>query len=764
MRELTVGVKGMRDDVVREGLHASPVLPSSRYLSVAAFLLLLAHVAVLVFLSTPVVPSNVCQLLAPALVVMVCCLEVRRFHDPYHRRMWRLLATAFAMWTFAQGYFLAVLLRSHVLAPFPSFSDLLWLLVAFPLLLVVVTRRSGSEIDWVSWIDAAQAAIFFAVLCVLVFSHSRTVPVWIAYDVQTATLCLAVGWRYFSTHLRQDRRFFLNLGVYLVFYGLMSSLANRVQQTPSKLADLADLCWSLPPLLFCVLVCRRSLGAEKQVPETPKPEKRFRKHLSGLSALGLSLMSLSAAAKLQSHLPVPGFCCLVLTLVLFAVRTSARETQLRDARDHMEHTAFHDSLTGLPNRARLLDAIRNLAAGRDTAGFALLYIDLDRFKAINDSFGHSFGDLLLLQVTKQLQSVSSSSVLARLGGDEFVLLIPTSDREHVLAKADAVLDQLRRPICIQKRSFYVTASIGIAFGASGSPAHDLLDDADCALYVAKSQGRNQVCLFHPSMHERAAETLSFETDLRGAVKNNELELYYQPIYSASHGEIIGAEALSRWNHPRRGFVPPASFIPVAEGTGLILELGKQVLLQACMQMQAWNFTYGTNMYVSVNLSARQLLDPDLLSAVQHSLERSGLPASQLKVEVTESVLLEEFDAVSSILESLRAMGVQIYLDDFGTGYSSLEYLLRLPFDVVKIDRSFVSAVHEDSKRLQMVRTIIQLAHALEKQTIAEGVETSRECKAVESMGCDAYQGYLFAKPLSIPELSSLLQQESVVLA
>ena len=735
-------------------LGQSPV--AALFLGVAATVLV-AHMAILALLSSRLVASNVCQLLAPLLAVALCAVEGRRHRDAHHRRLWGLLTTAFTMWTAAQGYFLYVLVRFHISAPFPSLADLLWLLMSFPILLTVVTRRPGAQIDWVSWIDAAQAAMFFGMLCVLVFSHSRMVPVWVAYDVQTGTLCLAVAWRYFSSRTPDERRFFRILGFYLLTYGGLASLADRFQRIPSRLADVADLCWSIPSLIFCALVCLSPTVLKPRQFETSDKEIGFRRHLSGWSALGLSLMSLSAAAVLQSHRTLPGFCCLLLAMALFAIRTSARESQLRDARDTLQQAAFHDSLTGLPNRAKLLLALEELAKEKHLPGFAVIYIDLDRFKAVNDSFGHSFGNLLLLQVAKQIQSVAPTHLLARLGGDEFVLMLAMQHEREAMTQADAVIEMLQHPVQVEQRSFYMTASIGVSLGKSGSSGEDLLRDADCAMYVAKAEGRNCVRLFDQAMHERASEVLSFETDLRVALEERSLDLHYQPIYSAQTAEIVGFEALSRWRHPRRGFVPPDHFIRVAEETGLIVELGKQVLQTACAQVQQWNALHGSSLYVSVNLSARQLLDPELVRYVGDALRTSGLAAARLKLEVTESVLLEEFDLVCSVLTALREAGMQIYLDDFGTGYSSLEYLLRLPFDVVKIDRSFVSALHEDPRRLQLVRTIIDLSHALGKRTIAEGVEDAEELGCLDSISCDAYQGYLFSKPLAKEQVETLLR-------
>ncbi|MGI4826656.1 MAG: putative bifunctional diguanylate cyclase/phosphodiesterase [Janthinobacterium lividum] len=717
----------------------------------------IGHVGVLALCSPSLLPSNVCQLLSASTAVLYCFVRARQAADRYFRRAWSHLFAAFALWAAGQAYFLFMVACRHTRPTFPSVSDFFWLVFAFPILMVVVVRRSWTKQDWVGWLDGAQAAIFFGILCALVFSRPQILSVWQAYDVQSAALVLAVIWRYSTTESGQERRFFRNLGIYLITYGCLSSVANRLQQVDSKAADWADLCWSLPPLIFCLAFAlngERSYGK----PDAKNTDRSgFVRHLKGLSALGLSLMSLSAAAIFHSRRPVAGFLFLLLALLLFAIRTSTREIQLQDAHSKLQHAAFHDLLTGLPNRAHLLATLEDRLKELE-GNIAVLYVDLDRFKAVNDSFGHLFGDRLLVRVASQLRTIGDSNdLLARLGGDEFVILTSSNDGSIVTEKAAAVVKLLQEPIRLEGRLLYLTASVGIVFGKSGACSEDLLRDADCAMYAAKHQGKNQLQVFDLAMHQETREALSFETDLRQAIADRNLTLHYQPIWSAGTQDLIGMEALSRWTHLTRGVVSPADFIPVAEETGLIIELGAQVLREACSQIQTWNRAYGLSLSVSVNLSARQLTDPHLLEGIREVLAECNLPATLLKLEVTESVLLRELDSVGKVLAELRQLGIQISLDDFGTGYSSLAYLLKLPFDVVKVDRSFVQALDQDPRRSNIVRTIIDLAHSLEKQVVAEGVETWKEREALEEMGCDLLQGYLLSKPLSSEQMDTLLR-------
>ena len=320
---------------------------------------------------------------------------------------------------------------------------------------------------------------------------------------------------------------------------------------------------------------------------------------------------------------------------------------------------------------------------------------------------------------------------------------------------------MESPLKVANRTFFVTASIGIATAGAEDDADTLLRDADTAMYHAKSAGKNRACDFERSMLFDALVGLELETDLRRAVKQQDLLVWYQPIYSITSGEIEGFEALSRWRHPTRGLVPPSEFIPLAEDTGIIIDIGRSVLQKACEQVQMWNVQFGTKLSVSVNLSPRQIADPDLLDDIKRILAATHLPPSLLKLEVVESVMMEDPTTSQHVLSAARDLGIEICLDDFGTGYSSLSYLLRYPFDTVKIDRSFVTSIDSDSDRAELVRTVVQLAANLRKNVIAEGVETEGELHLLQGMRCNSAQGFLMSRPLAPELVNSLLERHKL---
>ncbi len=591
-------------------------------------------------------------------------------------------------------------------------------------------------------------------LYLLVFAHPARLSVTAAYDVQSVALLLACALRYSSTPPGPERAFFRNLGAYLLAYGVLSSVGNRMELVHQ---EWADLCWSMPLLLFCTLVLLTHKNGTQNLPQERSLKIGLPTHLQGLSALGLAFLSITAATLFQDAHHDAGLLALAIALLLLAVRTSARESQLTGAHESLQHAAHHDALTGLANRAYLLEEMSH-RLGHAGAEVGVLFLDLDGFKNINDSLGHPFGDRLLVQIAVALcGAVGPGDLVVRLGGDEFVILTDCNGAARSPEQLAALLvEQLRQPIFLEGRVLYLSASVGIARGVAGQGANDLLRDADCAMYEAKRLGKNQEQSFRQDMVSKASEQLALEQDLRQAIAADDLVCHYQPIYSVSEESIVGFEALSRWNHARRGSVSPVDFIPVAEETGLIIELGKRVLLQACEQVQRWNQMYGRRYTMSVNLCARQFADPELLSSIRAALASTGLDPTLLKLEITESALLSGVDGVEAVLNGARALGIQISLDDFGTGYSSLSYLLKLPFDVIKIDRSFVQALDQDPKRAELVRTILMLAAGLEKNVIAEGVETKEERDWLARMQCDLLQGFYFSKPLPAGQIDGLL--------
>jgi diguanylate cyclase (GGDEF)-like protein len=402
--------------------------------------------------------------------------------------------------------------------------------------------------------------------------------------------------------------------------------------------------------------------------------------------------------------------------------------------------------------------------------FAVLFLDLDRFKLINDSRGHLFGDRLLVAIAQRLESclraadtvarLGRDHTLARLGGDEFTILL--DDIRHVsdaVRVADRIQTNLEPPFQLDGHETFTTASIGIATSATGyEEPEELLRDADTAMYRAKALGKARCELFDTSMREAAVTRLAMETALRRAVERQEFRLQYQPIVSLKTGVVSGFEALIRWHHPERGLVHPADFIPVAEETGIILPIGSWVLREACRQMQTWKAANSPEaaLTISVNLSGRQFVQSDLIVQIEEILATTGLAASRLKIEITESMIIADLDAAVRILQRLKSLGVRIAIDDFGTGYSSLSYLDRFPIDSLKIDRSFVQSMRID--RSEIVRAIIALAHSLRLDVIAEGVDAEDQVGQLKSFGCDYAQGYLYSRPLDA------LAAEAVILA
>jgi diguanylate cyclase (GGDEF)-like protein/PAS domain S-box-containing protein len=439
-------------------------------------------------------------------------------------------------------------------------------------------------------------------------------------------------------------------------------------------------------------------------------------------------------------------------------------TARKQAEERLRHNALHDPLTGLPNRALFVERLDAALAHqrRDSAyRCAVLFLDLDRFKVVNDSLGHAVGDALLMRVAGALAScVRSHETVARLGGDEFAILLEgvTGSADAVRA-AERIQGRLAAAFELQGQSMFTSASIGIALPEDEvQRAEDLLRNADIAMYRAKKEGPARFEVFAPSMHASAINLLELETDLRMAVERDELTLYYQPIVALPGQEVIGLEALIRWRHPRRGLLMPHEFIPIAEETGMIVSIGWWVLREACRQGRAIldSTPNGRCPYIAVNLSSRQIALPDLAGEVLSILAETGMPGSLLSLEITESSLVTNVDLAARGLARLRAEGVRICIDDFGTGYSSLAYLHALPVDGLKIDRSFVNLLGSSSDRSELVHTIITLAARLGISTVAEGVETTAQLNQLENLGSASMQGFLFSRPVEANAVRRLL--------
>jgi diguanylate cyclase (GGDEF)-like protein len=435
------------------------------------------------------------------------------------------------------------------------------------------------------------------------------------------------------------------------------------------------------------------------------------------------------------------------------------------------HMAWHDTLTGLPNRALLMSTLSEAIDRKQqdkNYQFALLFLDFDHFKVVNDSLGHLVGDELLVAVAFRLRScLNSQQTLARLGGDEFTILLEEiEDVSEATTISELILEQFSYPFYLRNTyEIFINASIGIVLGTEDyEQPEQVLRDADAAMYAAKDSGKACYKIFDQTMHTRALIRLQLETDLRLAVERQDFLLHYQPIVSLKTGRLLGFEALLRWNHPTQGLIYPDSFIPIAEETGLIIPIGSWVFKEACEQLQTWknqNFdrdkkTFDSRLKLSVNLSVKQFLQPDLVNEFQKIMQFHNIHGKSLKLEITESSIMKNIEEVIQILQQFKALKIQLSIDDFGKGYSSLSYLQKLPIDTLKIDRSFVKNMDENKDNLQIVQTIVTLAHNLGVGAIAEGIETKQQLSRLRTLGCEWGQGNLFSKPLNSHQAGQLI--------
>jgi diguanylate cyclase (GGDEF)-like protein/PAS domain S-box-containing protein len=447
-------------------------------------------------------------------------------------------------------------------------------------------------------------------------------------------------------------------------------------------------------------------------------------------------------------------------------RIAGSQTDIGDrkcAEEKLLHQALYDALTDLPNRTLFMDRLRQaLRRNKRSKGktCSVLFLDLDRFKEINDSLGHAKGDQLLVSFARRLEkSVRPGDTIARLGGDEFtVLLEDLAGLEGAVHVAERIRNEFTSPFVLGTQELFVTVSIGIAPGNDYDRPEDLLRDADTAMYRAKERGRACFEVFDQGMHSLAVERLQTENELRRALERKEIRIHYQPVFSLSEDGLLGFEALVRWQHPRRGLLGPGEFLPLAEETGQVVDLDRWVLRQACGQARDWQrrFPQEPPIAVAVNLSGKHFLRLGLVAEVEEILRETGLEARSLILEITESVLLGETKLVQETVQGLKDLGARLSLDDFGTGYSSLSYLHRFPFDSLKIDRSFVQELGTGSAHGQMVRTIMSLAHSLNLGVVAEGVETQDQLRHLRAMRCEQVQGYFLSKPMPVEEAEGLL--------
>jgi diguanylate cyclase (GGDEF)-like protein/PAS domain S-box-containing protein len=438
-------------------------------------------------------------------------------------------------------------------------------------------------------------------------------------------------------------------------------------------------------------------------------------------------------------------------------------TERRRAEERLLHDALHDSLTGLPNRALFMDRLRGAVARlkrRPQYLFAVLFLDVDRFKVVNDSLGHVAGDQFLVQLSRLIAGTirRPEHTLARLGGDEFAILLDDIEkRDDAPRVAERIFQALQAPIKVGSQEIFSSVSIGIAFSAiEYDGAEDVLRDADTAMYQAKTTGKARFQIFDDSMHTRALRLLKLEHSLRRAVDKGEFLLHFQPIVALADGAVAGLEALVRWEHPERGLISPSEFVHLAEETGLIYGIGRWTLREACRRLSDWDAAGQPGLSMNVNLSARQFSQPDLIELIESVLAETGLQPERLKLEITESVIMESPEVAVAMLHRLKELGTRLCIDDFGTGYSSLSYLLRFPADTLKIDRSFVAALGDGGKNEDIVGAIVSLGRSLEMDVVAEGVETEAQRDILRSLGCGFGQGYFFSRPVASEQVQALL--------
>ena len=456
-------------------------------------------------------------------------------------------------------------------------------------------------------------------------------------------------------------------------------------------------------------------------------------------------------------------------------------TERKRAEEKLDHLSFHDGLTNLPNRALFLDRLQRAitqARRHSDFRFAVLFIDIDEFKVFNDSLGHVAGDALLIQIAQRLtvclrgadtisrprlgdtaEILSGESTLARPGGDEFTVLIEElHDPSDTIRVAERIQQRLAAPFDLNGQEIVLTVSIGIAFSSSaGAEAQDVLGDAEIAMYRAKSTGKGRCEVFDHAMHAGAIKRLQLETELRKAIELNQLRVYYQPIVSLSNGQIVGFEALSRWQRPER-LVMPGEFIAVADETGLILPINRQLLYDACRQLRAWQALFPSDppLTLNVNITPKQFAQPELASQIGKTLQETGLDPRCLNLEITETIAMADAKRSAVVLSELKALGVSLDIDDFGTGYSSLSRLQGFPVDTLKIDRAFISRIDTDLATLEIVRVIVMLAHGLRLKVVAEGVETQAQLDLLKDIGCELAQGYFYSKPVAAETIEQLL--------
>ncbi len=739
------------------------------WFSVAA-LLTLIYFAIPQTPETKLVLYNGTALLAIGAVVLG--IKINR---PADRTPWLFIAAGMSSFLIADiCYYVLELVAGDEGPAFPSIADFFYLCM-YPLVilgLVKMLREVAPGRDYASLIDAAVVGIsIFGALWVLFVDDVVDAPfdslagliTQLAYPVMDVAILTVAARLVVHLHLRHKPSAFIvaaigSLAIADTAYGIYN-----VKGT-FETGLFIDAFWLGFYVLFGVAALHPEAG-RTGVPEEAAEGRLTVRQLAIMfvATLGVPLIDLFWGTPADRPVTIAASGLLFLFILL---RVFSLTRALERGRDRLRHEASHDSLTGLCNRNLFAErAARALRETDEDHTLAVLFIDLDDFKVINDSLGHFAGDQLLREASVRLaRCVRPGDTVARLGGDEFAVLLRSAvDRNDVISVARRVLDVMSTPIDLGRRTVRASCSIGIATDLDESTeVETLLRNADVAMYLSKSRGKGRYEFFEARMHDDAIERLDLKADLERAVANGEFVLHYQPIFDLQTGHVVLVEALIRWKHPLRGIIAPDRFIPLAEENGLIVPIGDWVLSEACRQAAMWRRIPGTDddLSISVNLSMRQLQDGQLLHTLTAALKDSGLPANRLVLEITESMLAIDADRTAGVLEQLKTIGVKIAIDDFGTGYSSLSYLRAFPVDSIKIDKSFIRELHTSKTTMALIEAIVNLASALGAYTVAEGIEYSEQAHILRKLGCGRAQGYYYCRPLPAPALTSLMREHA----
>ncbi len=686
------------------------------------------------------------------------------------RAPWLFFAAGLASFLVADIIYYVLEITNPEGPPYPSIADCFYLAM-YPLVMIGLTklvRHVAPGGDKTTLIDAAVVATaMFGSIWVLFVDDVVTAELAglalitsLAYPVLDVALLAVAARLAVSAHLRHPPLALMLLGIgslAVADIGYNIYLAAGTFHT----GLFIDAFW----LGFYACFAAAALHPASAVPGT-----QYESHgrLTGrqlvimiLATLGLPTIDLLWGT---SQDRVVTIITSALLFILILIRVFALMQALQRGQDQLRHDAEHDALTGLSNRVRFADRVEAALEERGPGHVAVLFVDLDDFKTVNDSLGHQAGDMLLAEVANRLETcVRHGDTVARFGGDEFAMLLESAvDRQDAVSVARRALAALSEPIDLQVRTVRASASIGIAMHLDADQdVEALMRNADVAMYLSKTRGKGRYSFFEPAMHEEAIERLDLKADLQRAIDEEQFTVHYQPIFDLDTGKVALVEALLRWRHPTRGMISPDRFIPLAEENGLIVPIGEWVLREACLQAVQWHKIAGCEeIGVTVNLSMRQLHDSDLVNALTNALRDSGLPARNLLLEITESMLAIDAELSASVLEQLKTIGVKLAIDDFGTGYSSLSYLRSFPVDSIKIDQSFIAELHRSPTSTALIEAVVNLSRALGASTVAEGIEHDDQAELLHRLGCNRAQGFYYCRPLPAPALTQLLKEHS----